>query len=105
MAVLAFLRQRRKLREAFQHGGIVFAAVGKGAALAVLYALFGVCAVSPAALAQGVQRAIAEQSVEVLRRYALMAGEVLTAGVLKELIVFHLYSHPRSFGSSISAAV
>ena len=58
--------------------------MGQQAVGAVLDAVFQVPEVAAALAAQGIQRAVAEQAVEVLRVAGLVAGEELAGPVLGE---------------------
>ena len=56
----------------------------------VLNALLRVRKITAAVLSQRIQRAVAEQAVKVLLVTALVAREILTLGILKEFIIFHI---------------
>ena len=75
-------------REAAEQSRIILPPVREGAALAALDAAVGIDERPAAVLAQGVERAIAKQAVEVLLRHAPVAGEIFAVPILKELIVF-----------------
>ena len=56
---------------------------------AVLDAIFRISKAAATLIAQCVQRAVAEQAVELPVLYSLVAGKVLTFSVLKKLILLH----------------
>ena len=63
--------------------------MGFYAAGAVLDSIFRIGKTSAAAVAQRIQRAIAEQAVEVFFLYTLMAGKIFTVPVLEKFVVLH----------------
>ena len=77
-------RKGGELGKTGENGGIVLRMMGKAAALAAFYPVFQIAVIPPTARTERVQRAIAEQTVEFLRRDSLMAGEILTVSVLIE---------------------
>ena len=66
---------------------IMIALMGREAAGAILDAVFGVFEVPLALPAQGIQRTIAEQAVEILGMLSFMAGKVFAFCILEEGIV------------------
>lgn len=64
------------------------AAVGDETGAAILDAGRGIGEVAPAALAQRVERAVAEEAVEILRVLRGVAGKVAAAEVLEKESVF-----------------
>ena len=71
---------------------IVLPAVGLQTMAAILDPLGGVGEIAAALIAQGIQRAIAEQTAEALRIRAGMAGKIFTFPVLK-IIVMCQWAH------------
>ena len=81
----------RRLRlQLFHNLIVVFFPVGKQAAGAILNAVFRVSKIAAAAIAQGIQRTVAEHTVKAFLICALMAGEIFAGGMLKELIIVHI---------------
>ena len=72
---------------------IILFSVGPQAGRAIFDAAVGICKITAAFVAQGVQGAEAEQAVEVFPVSPLMAGEIFTFQVLKKFIVFHCCSN------------
>ena len=77
------LRHLHELRKPGDDIGIALAGVGDEAVRAVLHAVFRVPEVALALLPQGEQGAVAEQAVEFLRMFRLVAGEELALLVLE----------------------
>ena len=65
--------------------------MGKGAAGAVLVALFSIPEMAAAVLAQGVQGAVAEQAVEPVGIINPVAGEVFAFPILEKGVVLCLF--------------
>ena len=75
-----------------QTGGNVFVAVlavGLGAGGAVLDALIRIGEITAAFCAKRIQRAIAEQAIEMLRICAFVAGKILAFFIFDKFIVLH----------------
>ena len=68
--------------------------MGKHTGRAVLDPLLIVAEVPAAAPAQGVERTVAEEAVEVLRPGGPVAGEILTILILKKLMTHGVYLLP-----------
>ncbi len=64
--------------------------VGKAAFAAVFYALFCIAEISAALVAQGIQRTVAEQAVEIFRVICLMAGEVFAVLMAEKCVLLSL---------------
>ena len=56
---------------------------------AVLHSAFRIAETAAAPVAKRIQRAVAEKAIEILRICALMAGEIFTVPVLKEIVICH----------------
>jgi hypothetical protein len=65
--------------------------MGNKALAAILDPCLGVGIITLAALAQGIQRAVTEEAVEILRMVSLVTGEELALLVLKERILTFLW--------------
>ena len=77
-------RQVRDLRVFFQNTPVIFAPVRDQAAAAVLITGCQILKVAAALVAEGVERAVAEKTVEIFRFIRLMAGEILAVRILEE---------------------
>ena len=85
-----FFRQFHHIAHLLHNAVEGISAVRTQATGTVLNALLRVCKIAAAVLSQRIQRAVAEQAVKVLRVTALVAREILTLGILKEFIIFHI---------------
>jgi hypothetical protein len=65
--------------------------VGPQAGRAILDTAVGICKITAAFVAKGVQGAEAEQAVEVFPVRSFMAGEIFTSLVLEKFVVFHIF--------------
>lgn len=81
-------RQIRNLRVFFQNTPVIFAPVRDHAAAAVLITGCQILKVAAALVAEGVERTVAEKTVEIFRFIRLMAGEILAVRILEERIPF-----------------
>ena len=79
-----FLGQLHQLRIFLQNVAVAAPSVGYQTVGAILYAAVQIDEVSAAVAAQRIQRAVAEQAVEILRMLRLVAGEELAGLVLGE---------------------
>ena len=70
-------------------GSIILLFMRKSAIGTIFIAIFGISAVAAAFFAQRIQRTIAKQAAEAFCIAALMAGEIFTCAVLKEIVVCH----------------
>ena len=79
---------------------VAVSAVGGQTGAAILCSVGQPLAVAAAGRAQGIQRAVAEQAVEILRLFSFVTGEKLTIPVLKKGIfaVFWLHGQALFFG-------
>jgi hypothetical protein len=68
---------------------VVFPAVRLQALGAILDAVIRIKKVASAAVAQGIEGAVAEQTVEVFRVRAGMTGEVFTLLILEKIVMAH----------------
>ena len=84
LSLPVLLRQLHQLRVLGYDVAVAAAAMGQQATGAVLDAVFQIPEIAAAFAAQRIQRAVAEQAVEVLRMVRLMAGEELARPVLGE---------------------
>ena len=82
MAVL--FGQLRDLAELPGDIAVAFPPVGQETGAAILDAVADIAEVAAAPVAQGIQRTVAEQAVEVLRMGGLVAGKELAGRVLEE---------------------
>ena len=75
--------------------GVVVSLVGNHAVTAVLDPVFGILEVTAALVLQCIQRAVAEQTVEVVRILGLVTGEKFTFFVIDEgeILPFPVFSH------------
>ena len=85
-----------RLPAAFRHSPVIIPVVRERALFAALDPGFGIPAVPAALFPERVERAPAEQAVELLFRNASVTGKVLACTVLHESILFflHLSSSP-----------
>ena len=61
--------------------------MGDGASATILHPLLIVGKGAAAGLAQGVERAVAEEAAEILLGYSGMAWEIFAVGVLKKAVI------------------
>ena len=86
-------RQFCHLLEPRNHIIIATGAVGNQTARAVLYSLICIGTISPAFIPKGIQRTIAEQTVEIAAVQNLMTGKIFTVSVLKKATgMFHKFT-------------
>jgi hypothetical protein len=65
--------------------------VGPHAGRAILDTAVGICKITAAFVAQGIQRTEAEQAVKAFPVSSLMAGEIFASLVLEKFVVFHIF--------------
>ena len=56
---------------------------------AVLHAVFRIAEIAAAPVAQCIQRAVTEKTVEIVRVCTFMAGEIFAGSILKEIVICH----------------
>ncbi len=66
--------------------------MGNQATGTILDTVFRIAEISAAAVAQCVQRAVAEQTAEAVGIADLVAGEILTFSILIEIVIWHTVS-------------
>ena len=82
-----YLSQRGQLRPARHDVVIPLWVVGNKAGGAVLYPIGGVSEMSAAPTAKGVEGAVAEQAIEILRIGTGVAGEIFAVEVAEETVI------------------
>ena len=84
-----FFRQLQHHGHFFHDLVVIAPAMGLQAIGAILNAIGQIPECAAALVTQGIKGAIAEQAIKILRVRALMAGEIFTFPVLKEIVITH----------------